>query len=139
MRKARHQSPAQTARDAMRALRLVAYFFALILLFASSASAQTIKLDSGWQFLADREGTARIGDLDKAQGWRDVRAGLSWNAQFADLRDYMGVAWYRAKIDLPQTRVGERVLLRFGAIDYFSEVFVNGQRVGSHEGGYTPF
>jgi Glycosyl hydrolases family 2, sugar binding domain/Glycosyl hydrolases family 2 len=111
----------------------------LLLLIVASAHAQTSKLESGWQFLADREGTLKVSDLNRAQGWRDVRVGLSWNAQFADLRDYMGVAWYRTNVNVPDLSNGRRALLRFGACDYFSEVFVNGRSIGTHEGGYTPF
>src|SRR5262245_9766394 len=33
----------------------------------------------------------------------------------------------------------QTVLLKFGAVDYFAEVFVNGQKAGEHEGGYLPF
>jgi beta-galactosidase/beta-glucuronidase len=35
--------------------------------------------------------------------------------------------------------LGVRVLLHFGAVDYQCEVFVNGQRIGAHTGGYLPF
>src|SRR5689334_10691299 len=102
-----NQSSALKERNATRRLRVVAQIFALILWAASSITAQTaVKLESGWQFLADREGQTTIDDLGKAQGWRDVRVGLSWNAQFADLRDYMGIAWYRTKVDVPQTKAG---------------------------------
>lgn len=111
----------------------------LMLLCAVSAQAQTVKLERGWQFLADKEGTLKASEIDRAQGWRAVRVGLSWNAQFADLRDYMGVAWYRTQFEVTQLKDGRRTLLNFGAVDYFSEVFVNGQKVGEHEGGYTPF
>ncbi|MGB9181911.1 MAG: sugar-binding domain-containing protein, partial [Pyrinomonadaceae bacterium] len=111
-----------------------------LLLFTALAHAQTVKLESGWQFFADKTGAAKIETLPNAQSWRPVRVGLSWNAQFADLRDYMGVAWYRTTFDVPAPAGKARhCLLRFGAVDYYSEVFVNGKRVGEHEGGYTPF
>jgi hypothetical protein len=122
----------------MRALRVIAVL-SLLLLLASAAEAQTVNLERGWQFLADQEGKLKIGDINSAQGWRDARVGLSWNAQFADLRDYMGVAWYRTSFDVPQSNSPRHVLLRFGAVDYFSEVYVNNKRIGEHEGGYTPF
>ena len=112
---------------------------ALVLLAALSARAQSTKLEGGWQFLADQSGALKASDLAAARGWRDARVGLSWNAQFADLRDYMGVAWYRTTMPATDLRGGRRALLRFGACDYYTEVFVNGHRVGSHEGGYTPF
>jgi hypothetical protein len=110
-----------------------------LLLAALCAPAQSIKLDGGWQFLPDQSGALRVSDLGGARGWRDARVGLSWNAQFADLRDYMGVAWYRTTMPATDLRGGRRALLRFGACDYYTEVFVNGQKVGAHEGGYTPF
>jgi hypothetical protein len=110
-----------------------------LLLSAAGARAQSVRLERGWQFLPDRQGSLKATDLGAARGWRDVRVGLSWNAQFADLRDYMGVAWYRTTFDRPDLSGGRRALLRFGACDYFAEVFVNGQSVGTHEGGYTPF
>ena len=140
MAKADIQSPILKLRDALRSLRFIVVVFTLLLLVASSIEAQTvIKLESGWQLLTDKEGKIKIDDVKTAQGWRDARVGLSWNAQFADLRDYMGVAWYQTKFDVPQRSAQDHVLLRFGAVDYFSEVYVNGKRVGEHEGGYTPF
>ena len=122
---------------------LITVTVALLLSFAVPAVAQerqqSVRLEQGWQFLADRAGTLKPGNAVRASGWRDARVGLSWNAQFADLRDYMGVAWYRTSFDVPELRDGRRALLRFGAVDYFSEVYVNGKPAGTHEGGYTPF
>jgi hypothetical protein len=54
--------------------------------------------------------------------------------------DYHGVAWYWVRFTAPSPgRTGERTLLRFGAVDYLAEVWLNGQAVGGHEGGETPF
>jgi hypothetical protein len=113
--------------------------FLMLLLLAVSTRAQSVKLEQGWQFLADRAGTLKLDEATRAGGWRAAQVGLSWNAQFADLRDYMGVAWYRTSFDVPELKDGRRALVRFGAVDYFSEVYVNGKPVGTHEGGYTPF
>ena len=118
---------------------VVACALFLLLLLDSSANAQTVKLERGWQFLPDKEGMLKAGDIASSQGWRDVRVGLSWNAQFADLRDYMGVAWYRTTFNAPQEMAQKHLLIRFGAVDYFCELYVNGKRIGEHEGGYTPF
>ena len=49
------------------------------------------------------------------------------------------ILWYRRSFSVPQEMANRRVLLRFGAVDYACRVFVNGQEVGAHEGGYTPF
>ncbi|HVF91443.1 MAG TPA: glycoside hydrolase family 2 TIM barrel-domain containing protein, partial [Blastocatellia bacterium] len=96
-------------------------------------------LDRGWEFLPDASATLTLAEASRAPGWRGARVGLSWNAQFDDLRDYMGVGWYRAKIEVPDLSDGRRAFLRFQAVDYFSEVFINGKSAGAHEGGYTPF
>ncbi|MGQ8336645.1 glycoside hydrolase family 2 protein [Sunxiuqinia sp. A32] len=47
--------------------------------------------------------------------------------------------WYRRKFTIPADWKGQRVLIHFGAVDYMSEVFINGKSVGTHQGGYDPF
>jgi Glycosyl hydrolases family 2, sugar binding domain len=101
--------------------------------------AQSRSLDGTWQFAVDREGKLTINDLSSVKDWREIRVPLSWNAQFADMRDYRGVAWYRKTVDLQPIKPDQTVLLIFGAVDYYAEVFVNGQKAGEHEGGYLPF
>jgi hypothetical protein len=47
--------------------------------------------------------------------------------------------WYRRSFRLPEVPTGSRWLLHFGAVDWEAEVFVNGRRLGTHQGGYDPF
>ena len=47
--------------------------------------------------------------------------------------------WYRRHFTVPPAWDGKRVLVHFGAVDYESEVFINGKSVGVHKGGYLPF
>ncbi|MBO7680558.1 MAG: hypothetical protein J6S75_12920 [Thermoguttaceae bacterium] len=47
--------------------------------------------------------------------------------------------WYQRKFTVPDTWRGKRILLHFGAVDWRARVCVNGQEVGTHQGGYTPF
>lgn len=47
--------------------------------------------------------------------------------------------WYRRTFTVPAAWKGQRLLLHFGAVDYESEVWVNGKRQGLHTGGYDPF
>jgi beta-galactosidase/beta-glucuronidase len=49
------------------------------------------------------------------------------------------VLWYNTSFTLPKTMSRKNVLLHFGASDWETEVFVNGQSVGTHRGGYDPF
>ena len=47
--------------------------------------------------------------------------------------------WYRRTFKLPSSWEKQPVLLHFGAVDWQAVVWVNGQKVGEHRGGYTPF
>lgn len=49
------------------------------------------------------------------------------------------VLWYQRDFTVPKAWKGQRVLLHFGAVDWQTDVWVNGIKVGSHTGGYTPF
>jgi hypothetical protein len=105
----------------------------------SSDNVQRLELEDGWEILVDSTGRMPYEAAQSASGWRGARVGLSWNVQFEDLRDYMGAAWYRLRFKLPEFSDTRHVLLKFGAVDYFCEVFLNGRSMGTHEGGYTPF
>ena len=47
--------------------------------------------------------------------------------------------WYRRTFTVPQNWRGQQIRLNFGAVDYEAEVFVNGQSLGVHTGGYESF
>lgn len=47
--------------------------------------------------------------------------------------------WYQREFSVPKDWKGQRVLLHFGAVDWMADVWINGIKVGSHTGGYTPF
>ena len=47
--------------------------------------------------------------------------------------------WYRRAFTVPAQWKNKQVMLNFGAIDYESEVYINGKSVGMHKGGYLPF
>lgn len=47
--------------------------------------------------------------------------------------------WYRRRVTLPEEWSSEPILLHFGAVDWQAAVWVNGQKIGEHQGGYTPF
>jgi beta-glucuronidase len=48
-------------------------------------------------------------------------------------------AWYRRGFDVPGGWKGSAVTLKFGAVNYVADVWLNGVYLGYHEGGYTPF
>ncbi len=49
------------------------------------------------------------------------------------------VMWYRRTFEVPRDWKGRHVRLDFGAVDYRCQVWINGEMIGSHEGGQTPF
>ncbi|PKQ44653.1 glycoside hydrolase family 2 protein [Confluentibacter flavum] len=61
-----------------------------------------------------------------------------WNTQMEKLYYYEGTIWY--KKDFKHTvKKDELVYLYFEAVNYEAIVYLNGERIGSHIGGYTPF
>ena len=61
-----------------------------------------------------------------------------WNSQTPELKYYEGTVWYARRFDAPR-RDGRRLFLHFGAVSYRCRVYLNGEEIGSHEGGFTPF
>ena len=114
-------------------------FLLLVAGTAKPAAVSCVSLDGDWNFLADPGGTLDVQKLASAAGVRPTRIPSSWQSQFSDLRDYAGVAWYWRTITAEAPTPDQVALLHFGAVDYAAEVFVNGQKAGSHEGGYLPF
>jgi beta-galactosidase len=96
-------------------------------------------IDSGWKFRTD---PSNMGDN---QGWgKMVPPGAApigvpslWTSAAAP--GYSGVAWYWLEVDPPGKWLGQTVRLRFEAVADRAVVWVNGQRVGDHQGGAVPF
>lgn len=61
-----------------------------------------------------------------------------WNTQDNQLFFYEGTVWFRRTFDY-QPKQGKRTVLYFGAVNYEAVVYVNGQKMGKHVGGFTPF
>ncbi|MEC8885051.1 MAG: sugar-binding domain-containing protein, partial [Bacteroidota bacterium] len=47
--------------------------------------------------------------------------------------------WYKRSFSVPSDWNNKAVLLHFGAVDWETEVWLNGVKIGSHTGGFTPF
>ncbi len=62
-----------------------------------------------------------------------------WNSQDPKLFYYEGSVWYRRKFDVTKAVSTDRLFIYFGAVNYEADVYLNGQKLGKHIGGFTPF
>src|SRR4051812_14938378 len=61
-----------------------------------------------------------------------------WNLQKKALFFYEGPVWYKKSFSY-RKRGHTRVFIHFGAANYFTRIYLNGEALGEHEGGFTPF
>ena len=100
-----------------------------------------VSLDGAWRFAVDPTRTGESDrwftpELDESR-WDVVDVPHCWPV---DPRfQYTGTAWYRRTFDAPADLQSRHARLEFEAVFARARVWVNGQLVGSHEGGYTPF
>ena len=98
-----------------------------------------LSLDGEWRLVLDPD------DAGKEQHWFEipdppdgitVRVPSVWDIWAPD---YDGVGWYFREFEIGDEWAGRFVELKFEAADYYAEAWLNGVRLGDHEGGYTPF
>lgn len=96
-----------------------------------------ISLDGLWEFTPDPK---EAYGPDRLPEMRTIQVPGNWETQSTSAEvGKFGRGWYRKRFDVPADWGERAVFLHFGAVNYYSQVWVNGERVGDHEGGYTPF
>jgi beta-glucuronidase len=62
-----------------------------------------------------------------------------WNSQDSKLLYYEGTLWYRRLFEYTKKNPSDRIFIYFGAVNYETDVYLNGKKLGKHIGGFTPF
>ncbi len=105
----------------------------------------TINLNGTWEFVADLDPKyhAIHGGFHRPEAnrrhWLKASVPGVWQRYGERYDIFEGVCWLAREFDVPELPAGATARLRFGAVNYLASVYVNGQLVGSHEGGYTEF
>lgn len=98
-------------------------------------------------FNLNREWMYKCGDYCGAEqplfddsGWESIGLPHSFSIPYFMSKDfYVGYGWYRKTLQLNKSDLAKRLFLEFDGVFQEAEVFVNGQLVGKHVGGYTGF
>jgi len=120
-------------------------------LIANIPGRTTVSLDGAWHVIVDpfENGKERFSQDAKPKDKSDLveysfdlspvlNVPGDWNTQREALMFYEGPVWYRKEFNY-RKREGTRVFVYFGAANYRAVVYVNGEKQGEHEGGFTPF
>jgi hypothetical protein len=100
-----------------------------------------LNLNGRWQFAFDRR------NAGQRAGWpnaalptgRTIVVPFSWGAPLSGVADSADIGWYARSVAVPDAWRGKRVFLVFGASDWLTTAWLDGQKLGQHQGGYTPF
>ena len=107
--------------------------------FAGPSLRHDINFNRDWKFQLGDDNNASAVAFDDSQ-WNAVGLPHSFSEPyFASSKFYTGYGWYRKHFSVPKKWRGQRINLEFDGAFQVAEVFVNGQRVGEHKGGYTGF
>lgn len=99
---------------------------------------QWISLNGSWKFIFDDQGCF-VSPSDISSWTHTIEVPFAPESIRSGIGDtgFHSNFWYEREFDVP--KLDGRVLLHFGAVDYYARVWINGQFVGEHEGGHTPF
>jgi len=103
---------------------------------AGVASA-SLRLDGTWRFAAEPQGDWTTAGYDDS-AWSDIDVPGEWVMQGFTVSPGKA-AGYRRTFHIPADWAERRVKIRFDGVYSIAEVYVNGHKVGGHEGGFTPF
>ncbi|RYY30429.1 MAG: glycoside hydrolase family 2 [Sphingobacteriaceae bacterium] len=95
-----------------------------------------LNLNGLWEY---QPGVSAQETLPKSKLTSSILVPFAVESALSGVMEHHDRLWYRRKFTVPASWKGEKILLHFGAVDYESEVFINGKSLGKHTGGYDPF
>ncbi len=102
-----------------------------------------LSLNGSWEFAFDDANAGLDADWAAAGKpfGRNITVPYCFESRLSGIGDtaFHPWLWYRRTVSVPDEWKGQRVLLHFGAVNYWAMVWVNGKLAGGHEGGNTPF
>ena len=111
------------------------------MLYPITTATRTLTDLSGiWKFMIDKE--LKEIDVKEPLPTKDVMAvPASFNDQgvISEIRDHNGFVWYETEISIAKPILRERLVLRFGSATHEAWVYINGEFVMHHKGGFMPF
>lgn len=111
----------------------------LFLSVTAFAQRQEKTINDGWRFMQqDVAGAEQTGFNDKQ--WENISVPHSWNSDAYVVKNYhRGAAWYRRSLFIPQSDSDKQLFIRWEGVNHSASVYINGQFIGEHKGGYTAF
>ena len=101
-----------------------------------------LNLNGTWQFEIDEKGDGEErGLISGRELARTILVPFCPESKLSGIghTGFIEHAWYRRHFDVPAAMRGKRLILHFGAVDWHARVWLNGQFLGEHRGGYSPF
>ena len=103
--------------------------------------AEWVNLNGPWAFRFDARNVGEKAKWFKAGAVfpESIMVPFPWGSKLSGVTDDADVGWYARLIKVPPSWQGRRVFLVIGACDWRTTVWLDGQKLGTHQGGYTPF
>ncbi len=100
-----------------------------------------MNLNGEWKFRFDAKnvGVTQKWFQNELQQTQDILVPFPWGSPLSGVEDKADIAWYERTIKSPADWKDERVYFVIGASDWRTSVWFDGNKLGEHQGGYTPF
>ena len=134
-------------------------------LIANVSGRKIVSLNGDWNYIIDPYETGYYnyrwqerGENDREAYWNSdvpdnktdrkehgytneytLKVPRDWNSQDPKFLYYEGTVWYKKTFNATLPSGNERIYIHFGAVNYQAHVYLNGKKLGTHIGGFTPF